>query len=185
MQAGGGHHRWTMEVRKGRSGRTLADERSVVRSDARLLRCAKPPGASWRFVVLSPATTARMLSRGLVAIVGTLNGHASRATLEPDGQKAHGFKVSARLRAATGTAAGDAIVLEIPLATSSARTRSGSTRIHGARGDQADARGRLVVDARCTISAPAAAARNPCRLGPAGTQGRMASGPLFPRDSER
>lgn len=54
-----------------------------------------------------------MPSRGMVAIVGTLNGHPFGATLEPDGQRGHWLKVSARLRAATGIAVGDVVVLEI------------------------------------------------------------------------
>jgi len=95
----------------------MAGEPAAIRFSARLLRPAKPPGASWSFLVLPKAASARMPSRGLVAIVGTLKGHPFRATLEPDGQKGHWLKVSARLRAATGAAVGDVVVLEIRPAT--------------------------------------------------------------------
>ena len=57
--------------------------------------------------------SAKMPSRGLVSVVGTLNGHSFRATLEPDGQKAHWLKVSVRLRATAGVAVGERVTLEI------------------------------------------------------------------------
>ena len=95
----------------------MEGEPAAIRFSAKLLRPAKPPGASWSFLVLPKVASARMPSRGLVAIVGTLKGHPFHATLEPDGQKGHWLKVSARLRAATGAAVGEVVVLEISPAT--------------------------------------------------------------------
>jgi hypothetical protein len=44
---------------------------------------------------------------------GNLNGHAFRATLEPDGQLGHWLKVSRKLREAAGVKPGAVVQLEI------------------------------------------------------------------------
>jgi hypothetical protein len=44
---------------------------------------------------------------------GNLNGHAFRATLEPDGQLGHWLKVSRKLREAAGVESGAVVQLEI------------------------------------------------------------------------
>jgi hypothetical protein len=44
---------------------------------------------------------------------GNLNGHAFRATLEPDGQLGHWLKVSRKLREAAGVEPGAVVQLEI------------------------------------------------------------------------
>ena len=48
---------------------------------------------SWTFLVVPKNASAKLPSRGMTAIEGTLNGVAFQATLEPDGQKSHWLKV--------------------------------------------------------------------------------------------
>jgi hypothetical protein len=69
--------------------------------------------ASWSFVVLPKTASARLHSRGMATVDGTLNTIRFRATLQPDGRKSHWFKVSRQLRESAGAAAGDAVVLEL------------------------------------------------------------------------
>ena len=62
------------------------------------------------------SASAKLPSRGLTTVEGTINGYRFRATLEPDGHKGHWLKVSRRLREAARTSAGDLVTLEIALA---------------------------------------------------------------------
>lgn len=61
-----------------------------------------------------PENASRSLpSRGQVAVQGTLNGHALRTVLEPDGDAGHWMKVDKRLQKASGLKAGDTATLEL------------------------------------------------------------------------
>ena len=68
---------------------------------------------SWTFLVVPKNASAKLPSRGMTAIEGTLNGVAFQATLEPDGQKSHWLKVDRKLSEAARAAAGDFVTLEI------------------------------------------------------------------------
>ena len=80
---------------------------------AKLLRPAAPAKASWTFLLLPKEASAKLPSRGMVSVEGTLNGVAFRATLEPDGQKGHWFKVPRKLQEGARACAGDVVTLEI------------------------------------------------------------------------
>jgi hypothetical protein len=85
-----------------------------IRFKAKLLRPAASAKAdSWTFLILPKDASAKLPSRGMTAIEGTLNGFSFQATLEPDGQRSHWLKVDRKLREAAGAAAGDAVTLEI------------------------------------------------------------------------
>jgi uncharacterized protein YdeI (YjbR/CyaY-like superfamily) len=56
-------------------------------------------------------------------VEGSLNGHAFRATLEPDGNKSHWLKVTNKLREAAGVAAGDSVQVEIVSVSKQAEVR--------------------------------------------------------------
>ena len=91
---------------------------SKIRFKAKLLRPAeneKPD--SWTFLVLPKNASAKLPSRGMTAIEGTINGYPFQAVLEPDGQKSHWLKVERKLREASGADAGDVVTLEIVPAT--------------------------------------------------------------------
>jgi len=84
-----------------------------IQFKARLLRPARPKGATWTFLILPNGASSKLPSRGMTAVEGTINGAPFRATLEPDGQRSHWLKIPAKLRAAAGAAAGDVVDLEI------------------------------------------------------------------------
>jgi hypothetical protein len=88
-----------------------------IRFKAKLLRpAAAAKGSSWTFLTLPKTASAKLPSRGMTTVEGTINGFPFRATLEPDGQKGHWLKVSRKLRDAAGTDVGDVVTLEIALA---------------------------------------------------------------------
>ena len=57
---------------------------------------ATPPRAGRAFVVLPEAASAKLPSRGMVTVDGTLAGVAFRATLSPDGEGGHWLKLRPR-----------------------------------------------------------------------------------------
>ena len=68
---------------------------------------------SWTFLSLPKNASAKLPSRGMTAIEGTINGFPFQATLEPDGQKSHWLKVDRKLSKSAGADAGDIVALEI------------------------------------------------------------------------
>lgn len=91
----------------------MATATQPVRLRATLLRPAQSKGATWAFLVLPAEASARLPSRGLVTVTGTLAGAPFQATLQPDGQGSHWLKVERALREAVGVAVGDTVDLAI------------------------------------------------------------------------
>ena len=101
--------------------------KTAIRFKAKLFRPAMEPARpradrhaktdSWTFLVLPKNVSAKLPSRGMTAIEGTLNGFAFQAMLEPDGQKSHWLKVDRKLSEAVGAEPGDIVTLEIAPAT--------------------------------------------------------------------
>jgi hypothetical protein len=97
--------------------------KTSIHFKAKLLRPALEParpradkrakGDSWTFLILPKNASAKLSSRGMTAIDGTINGFPFKATLEPDGQKSHWLKVDRKLSEAAGADAGDVVALEI------------------------------------------------------------------------
>jgi Bacteriocin-protection, YdeI or OmpD-Associated/Domain of unknown function (DUF1905) len=88
--------------------------KTMIRFKAELLRPAQSEkGDSWIFLILPKNASAKLPSRGMTAIEGTINGFSFQATLEPDGQKSHWLKVDRKLRETAGADAGDVVTLEI------------------------------------------------------------------------
>ena len=88
--------------------------KTLIRFKAKLSRPAESEkGDSWTFLVLPKNASAKLPSRGMTTIEGTLNGFSFHATLEPDGQKSHWLKVNRKLSEAAGAEAGDMVMLEI------------------------------------------------------------------------
>jgi hypothetical protein len=87
---------------------------SNIRFRAKLLQPAAPAKVgSWTFLNLPENASAKLPSRGMTAVEGTINGIPFQATLEPDGKKGHWLKVNRKLREAAGADAGDVVTLEI------------------------------------------------------------------------
>jgi hypothetical protein len=68
---------------------------------------------SWTFLILPKKASAKLPSRGMTAIAGTINCVPFQAVLEPDGQKSHWLKVNRKLSEAAAANAGDVVSLEI------------------------------------------------------------------------
>jgi hypothetical protein len=81
--------------------------------EAVLLRPAEPADATWTFLVLPKAASAKLPARGMVTVDGMLGDAPFRATLEPDGEDSHWLKVEESLRATAGVSAGDTVALRI------------------------------------------------------------------------
>ena len=86
----------------------------TIRFKAKLLRPAESAkDGSWTFLTLPKNASAKLPSRGMTAVEGTINGFPFQATLAPDGQKSHWLKVYRKLCEAAGAQAGDIVTLEI------------------------------------------------------------------------
>jgi hypothetical protein len=57
--------------------------------------------------------SAKLPSRGQVAVKGTINGRAFQAVVEPDGNLGHWMKVDGKLQRASDLSAGDTATLEL------------------------------------------------------------------------
>jgi Bacteriocin-protection, YdeI or OmpD-Associated/Domain of unknown function (DUF1905) len=91
--------------------------KSTIRFKAKLLRPAESEnGDSWTFLIVPKNASAKLPSRGMTAIEGTINGVRFQAVLEPDGQKSHWLRVDRKLSKTAGAEAGDMVTLEIALA---------------------------------------------------------------------
>jgi hypothetical protein len=88
--------------------------KTSIRFKAKLLRPAESEKAgSWTFLILPKNASAKLPSRGVTAIEGTINGVPFQAVLEPDGQKSHWLKVERKLSESAGAEEGDVVSLEI------------------------------------------------------------------------
>ena len=91
----------------------MAKADTAVTFKATLQRPATPKNATWCFLVLPKAASAKLPTRSMVTVDGTLNGAAFQATLEPDGEGSHWLKVEKTLREAAGVETGDMVELEV------------------------------------------------------------------------
>src|SRR4030095_5640889 len=88
--------------------------KTLIRFKAKLFRPAQSEEAgSWTFLILPKNASAKLPSRGMTAIEGTINGFPFQAVLEPDGQKSHWLKVDRKLSENADADAGDIVTLEI------------------------------------------------------------------------
>ena len=62
---------------------------------------------------LPEKASAKLPSRGQVAVQGTINGHAFQTVLEPDGNFGHWMRIDGKLQKAAALSAGDTATLEI------------------------------------------------------------------------
>jgi len=81
---------------------------------AKLLRPAmQGVAAPLAFVLIPNEASSKLPRRGRTTIEGSMNGHAFRATLDPDGQKSHWLAISEQLLDAAGVDIGDTAAFEI------------------------------------------------------------------------
>ena len=62
---------------------------------------------------LPAGASAKLPSRGQVAVTAVMSGHAFQTVLEPDGRRGHWLKVDQKLRQALAVSAGETVALEI------------------------------------------------------------------------
>ena len=67
----------------------MAKADTAVTFKATLQRPATPKNATWCFLVLPKAASAKLPTRSIVTVSGTLADAAFTATLEPDGEGSH------------------------------------------------------------------------------------------------
>jgi hypothetical protein len=96
---------------------------SKIRFKATLFRPATAKSASWTFLTLPKAASAKLRTRSMTAVEGTMNGYQFQATLEPDGQKSHWLKVNRKMREGAGAEPGDTVTLEITPAREEPETK--------------------------------------------------------------
>ena len=82
-----------------------------IHCTAALQRPASPKNASWWFVVLPKAASAQLPTRGMCTVEGTLGNAPFHATLAPDGDGGHWFKLDRALHDASGAKRGERVEL--------------------------------------------------------------------------
>lgn len=81
---------------------------SKIRFEAKLSKIE-----SWTILRLPVSVSAKLPSRGMVIVAGTLNNNHFQAALEPDGKGSHWFKLDQATLMAANAAPGDRVTLAI------------------------------------------------------------------------
>jgi len=81
---------------------------STIRFEAKLYNIG-----SWTVLKLPKSASAKLPSRGMTMVAGTINDFRFQTALEPDGKGSHWFKLDKPMRKAIGADAGDTVKLAI------------------------------------------------------------------------
>jgi hypothetical protein len=81
---------------------------STIRFEAKLFKIG-----SWTLLRLPKSASAKLPSRGMTMVEGTINSFRFQAALEPDGKGSHWFRVDKTMSKAIGADAGDSVMLSI------------------------------------------------------------------------
>jgi Bacteriocin-protection, YdeI or OmpD-Associated/Domain of unknown function (DUF1905) len=79
-----------------------------IRSQAELHKIG-----TWTLLTLPERASAKLPSRGMAMVRGTINGFPFEAPLEPDGRGSHWLRVDTAMRRGAAADAGDTVTLEI------------------------------------------------------------------------
>src|SRR5687768_13265386 len=102
----------------------LPETRSTIRFSARLLLPETTEKAGSGSVLTLPRNaSAKLPSRGMTMVEGTINGFPFRAALEPNGKGGHWLSVNKAMRDAAGADVGDTVAIEITRAGEEAELR--------------------------------------------------------------
>src|SRR5271169_5860845 len=92
----------------------LQETKSTIRFSAKLFRPkATEKIGPWTLLTLPKNASAKLPSRGMTMVEGTINSFPFRAALEPDGKGSHWLRVNKVLGDAAGAGAGDTVTVEI------------------------------------------------------------------------
>ncbi len=81
---------------------------SIIRCEAKLFKIG-----SWTLLTLPKSASAKLPSRGMTMVRGTINGLDFQAALEPDGKGSHWFKLDKTMLKTIGADVGDTVRLAI------------------------------------------------------------------------
>jgi hypothetical protein len=102
----------------------LQETKSTIRFSAELFRSkATEKIGSWTLLTLPKNASAKLPSRGMTMVEGTINGFPFRAALEPNGKGSHWLRVNKAMHDAAGADAGDTVTVEITRAGEEPETR--------------------------------------------------------------
>jgi hypothetical protein len=92
----------------------LQETEPTIRFSAKLLRPeATGKIGSWTLLTLPQNASAKLPSRDMTMVEGTVNGFPFRAALEPNGKGSRCLKVNKAMQDAAGAEAGDTVTVEI------------------------------------------------------------------------
>src|SRR3990172_5319245 len=81
---------------------------STIRLEAKLLKMGE-----WTILQLPKEVSAKLPSRALTMVKGTISNTPFRAALEPDGRGSHWFKLDEQMLKDAKTKAGDSVTVEM------------------------------------------------------------------------
>jgi hypothetical protein len=100
------------------------ENKSTIRFSAKLFRPKATENiGSWTILTLPKNASAKLPSRGMTMVEGTINGFPFRAALEPNGKGSHWLRVNKAMHDAAGADAGDTVTVEITRAGEEPETR--------------------------------------------------------------
>lgn len=67
----------------------------------------------WTILMLPKSASAKLPSRGMTLVEGTINGFRSKIVLEPDGKGGHWFRVDSNMREAADVDAGSPVTIAV------------------------------------------------------------------------
>jgi Domain of unknown function (DUF1905)/Bacteriocin-protection, YdeI or OmpD-Associated len=100
------------------------ENKSTIRFSAKLFRPKATENIGlWTLLTLPKNASAKLPSRGMTIVEGTINGFPFRAALEPNGKGSHWLRVNKAMHDAAGADAGDTVTVEITRAGEEPETR--------------------------------------------------------------
>jgi hypothetical protein len=100
------------------------ENESTIRFSAKLFRPKATENiGSWTLLTLPKNASAKLPSRGMTIVEGTINGFPFRAALEPNGKGSHSLRVNKAMHDAACADAGDTVTVEITRAGEEPETR--------------------------------------------------------------
>jgi hypothetical protein len=85
-----------------------APNTSAIRFEAEMRKIGR-----WTILRLPDDASAKLPSRGQIAVKGVMNRHAFQTVLEPDGRRGHWLKVDRKLRQSLALSEGETVALEV------------------------------------------------------------------------